>query len=68
MLALGAVCAARRPWVTVAWLGTQRLFDVGGAVALAGLLLVFVDSAVRQTRSLYLADARPEPETGEGPR
>jgi phosphatidylglycerophosphate synthase len=33
-----------------------RLFDVGGAIAMAGLLLMMVAAAVRHTRMLYFAE------------
>jgi hypothetical protein len=37
------------------------LFDVGGVVAIAGLAIVFVVSALRNTRALYLAEPLPRP-------
>jgi hypothetical protein len=35
------------------------LFDVGGAVAIAGLVITFVASAVANTRALYRAEPLP---------
>ena len=59
LLAAGAVRAAYDPWVTVAAVGPVRLFDVGAAVGAAGMLFVFMVSAVRNTRILY--DQEPMP-------
>jgi phosphatidylglycerophosphate synthase len=58
VIAVGAFSVASRPWVHVAGLRV-RLLDVGGAVAAAGLLLVFAASAIRNTRALYLAEPLP---------
>ena len=56
VLAAGALAAVRSPVVDVAgW--HARLFDIGGVVATAGLLLTFVISAISNTREL----ARREP-------
>ena len=35
------------------------LFDVGGVVAIAGLVLTFIVSAVSNTRALYRAEPMP---------
>jgi phosphatidylglycerophosphate synthase len=62
LLAIGALKAAINPIVTVAFFGSVRLFDLGGAVALLGLAVVFIWSAIRNARALYLAEpihARP---------
>jgi len=56
VLAIGAIEMVRTPWVSIASLPPMRLFDVGGLVALAGLALVFVVSAVRNTTALYRAE------------
>jgi len=51
VLAAGALAAVRSPVVDVAgW--HARLFDIGGVVATAGLLLTFVISAISNTREL----------------
>jgi phosphatidylglycerophosphate synthase len=55
ILAVGVVQLAWRPWVTL-FGGTYLLFDVGGIVAIAGLLLAFAVSALRNTRALYLEE------------
>ena len=58
VLAIGAVFVAIDPWVEVA--GRRLLlFDVGGVVATAGLLAVFVASSIRNARALYAADPLP---------
>src|SRR4029077_1073802 len=55
LLAAGGFYVAAHPWVDVAgW--TVRLLDVGGLVAIAGLIVAFVASAIRNTRALYLAE------------
>ena len=59
LLAAGALKAAQSPDVTIAALGTFRLFDIGAVVASAGLAVVFLASAVWNTRRLYLAEPMP---------
>ena len=58
LLALGTLQIMRTPFVTI---GGERmlLFDVGGAVAIAALLLTFVASAIRNGRLLYALEPRP---------
>ena len=58
VLAAGAVRAAFDPLIAVGG-HEMRLFDVGGAVAVAGMLIVFVVTAARNTRALFRADRRP---------
>jgi phosphatidylglycerophosphate synthase len=58
LLAIGAVFVARHPWIHVVG-GPARLLDVGGIVAIAGLTTVFVASAIRNTRALYVAEPLP---------
>jgi phosphatidylglycerophosphate synthase len=60
VLAAGAIKAALSPSVTVPVLGTVKLFDLGGAVAIAGMLVALVAISVRNTRDLAAADPRPE--------
>jgi len=55
---IGAIYAARRAWISLPWLGMQRLFDVGGSVALAGLIAAFLWSSLQQTLELYRAEPR----------
>ena len=55
VLAVGIVRLYVQPTVAIAgWTG--HLLDVGGVVAIAGLGLAFVVSAMRNTRALYLAE------------
>jgi phosphatidylglycerophosphate synthase len=59
VIAAGAVRAAYEPSVLAGRFGPIALFDVGGAIASAALLVVFVASAIRNTRCLYSAERRP---------
>jgi len=59
ILAIGTLYLLHKPWVHLGSLGVRRLFDVGGTVAIAGLALKFVVSAVRNTHALYLAERLP---------
>jgi phosphatidylglycerophosphate synthase len=56
VLAAGALALMRSPWVAPFGLGPVRLFDLGALVAIPGLLLAFLVSAGRTTRSLYRAE------------
>jgi phosphatidylglycerophosphate synthase len=56
VLAIGVVKIVWTPWVSLGQLGSIRLFDLGGVVALAGLLVAFAASAVRNTWALYEAE------------
>jgi phosphatidylglycerophosphate synthase len=58
LLAIGAVFVARHPWIHVGGV-PARLLDVGGIVATIGLVVVFVVSAIRNTRTLYRAEPLP---------
>jgi phosphatidylglycerophosphate synthase len=64
LLAAGAIRAALDPVVTLGVLGTVRLFDVAGVVGIAGLSIVFVVSAIRNTRALYRAEPLPPRRNG----
>lgn len=55
VLAIGIVQLFVRPMVQLAG-QSYHLFDVGGVVAIAGLLTAFTVSAVRNARALYLAE------------
>jgi phosphatidylglycerophosphate synthase len=59
LLAIGTVRAAYDPWVSLGGLGAIRLFDLGGLVAAASLVGVFIASAVGNTRALYIAEPLP---------
>lgn len=56
VLAIGALSLLHTPIVTLGSAGAYRLFDLGGLVAIMGLLAVFVVSAVRNTCALYRAE------------
>ena len=58
LLAIGTVQLMRSDLVTIAG-GRHLLFDVGGIVAIAGLIITFVASAVANTRALYIAEPLP---------
>ncbi len=58
LLAAGGFYVAAHPSVDLAGLRV-RLLDVSGLIAIAGLVLVFVASAIRNTRALYLAEPLP---------
>jgi archaetidylinositol phosphate synthase len=58
LLAVGNLVALHRPTVELAghlWL----LFDVGGVVAIVGMLAIFVASAIANGRRLFRAEPRP---------
>ena len=59
VLMIGALKAAVSPVVQVPLVGAIRLFDIGGIVALAGLGIAFIVSAVTTTRALYRAEPIP---------
>src|SRR4029077_15280045 len=58
LLAVGAAYVSRHPWVEIAG---QRvlLLDVSAVIATVGLVIVFIVSAIRNTRALYLAEPLP---------
>ncbi len=56
LLAIGTVYVLHEPWVHWGAIGDFRLFDVGGAIAIAGLVLKLVVCAVRNAHTLYLAE------------
>ena len=56
VLAVGALALMRGPDVVLAGLGPYLLFDVGGSVAIAGLAVTFVASAIGNGRALYEAE------------
>jgi phosphatidylglycerophosphate synthase len=60
LVAAGAFYAAGHPWIELAGIHA-RLLDVNGLIAVAGLALAFVASAIRNTRALYLAEPLPSP-------
>jgi archaetidylinositol phosphate synthase len=60
LLALGTLMLYTRPRVAPFGLGPFLLFDVGGVVTSAGLLVAFIWSAVRGTVQLYQAEPLPK--------
>ena len=73
-LAIGSLRLLGSDFVTIAG-GNYLLFDVGGVVAIIGLVVTFIASAITNTRLLYLAEPlpprgssaiplRPQPEGG----
>ena len=61
VLAMGALKAVSSPWIALGRPLEVRLFDLGGIVAIAGLALAFIVSAVRNTLALSAAEPRPAP-------
>ena len=59
LIAAGAIKAAFGPLVTVPVIGQIALFDLGGAIAIGGMIVTFVVSSVSNTRALYLAEPLP---------
>jgi phosphatidylglycerophosphate synthase len=60
ILSIGTLYVLYRPWVNLGSLGMFRLFDVGGVVAIAGLALKIVVSAVRNGYALYMEERLPQ--------
>ena len=65
LLAIGSLRLLQSDFVTIAGVD-YLLFDVGGVVAIAGLVVTFVASAIANTRALYVAE--PLPTRHAGPR
>jgi len=61
VLAIGTLALFGDPHVDLGVLGRYRLFDVGGAVAAAGLVVALAVAAVRNTRVLSRLEPRREP-------
>jgi phosphatidylglycerophosphate synthase len=58
VLAIGALWLMVRPDVTL-FGEVYRLFDVGGAVAIAGMAITLIVTVISHTRALYLAEPIP---------
>jgi phosphatidylglycerophosphate synthase len=56
ILAIGAIKAAFDPTISLPFIDSAKLFDVGGVIALKGLVVAFIWSAIRNTRTLYVAE------------
>jgi len=59
VLAIGVLKAAQTPAVHIGVLGPVRLFDLGGVIAVTGLVAAFIASAARNTGALYKAEPLP---------
>ncbi len=59
VIAIGALQAARDPWVSITGIGPVRLFDLGAVIAAAGMVIAFLVSSARNTAALYAAEPRP---------
>ncbi len=59
VLAIGALKVVASPIVTLAIAGPVRLFDAGGAVAIAGMSAALLISAARNVRTLYGQETIP---------
>jgi phosphatidylglycerophosphate synthase len=59
LLAIGALKAASSPLVSLAGSPPVLLFDLGGVIAIGGLAIAFIASAVRNTRTLYAEEPLP---------
>jgi len=56
LLAVGALYLLHNPWVHIGGYGPFLLFDVGGVIAIVGMVAVMLYSAIRNTRALYKAE------------
>ena len=60
LLSVGALAAMSQPHVQPFGLGPFQLFDIGGFIGAIGMAVVFVLSAARNTRALYIAEPLPD--------
>jgi archaetidylinositol phosphate synthase len=58
ILSIGTLYLLHKPWISLGGKGPFLLFDVGGVVAIAGLLSAFLYSTIRNARLLYRAEPR----------
>ena len=56
LLAAGALAVIDSPTVDVFGLGQARLWDIGGVIGAAGMIMTFVISSARNVRALYLEE------------
>ena len=59
LLSIGALVAITRPVVSPFGLGPVALFDLGGAISVAGMAVAFVASTWRNAGVLYRAEPLP---------
>ena len=57
VLSVGVLYLLHNPWVHIAGHGPYLLFDVGGVVAIVGMIAVLLYSAVKNTYALYKAES-----------
>ena len=58
LLAAGAVAAIDSPWIRPFGIGEVRLFDLGGMIGAAGMVIAFVVSSTANVRALYLEETK----------
>jgi archaetidylinositol phosphate synthase len=58
LLSIGTLYLLHKPWIYLGGKGPFLLFDVGGVVAIAGLVSAFLYSVIRNARLLYRAEPR----------
>jgi phosphatidylglycerophosphate synthase len=58
VLAAGTLYLLHDPWIHLGGKGPFLLFDIGGIIAVAGLIVAFLVSAIRNTRLLYRAEPK----------
>jgi archaetidylinositol phosphate synthase len=58
LIAIGALKLLGGGWVRPFGLGPYRLFDIGGVCAAAGLVVIFIVNAARNTIALYREETR----------
>jgi phosphatidylglycerophosphate synthase len=68
VLSLGAIALRGNPHVSFGALGRAQLFDVGGVVAIAGLLVALGWAIVQNTSALARLEPRREPERAKRPK
>ncbi len=59
LLAAGSIVLLFRPWVYIGPYGPYRLFDVGGLIGLAGMLVMVTAASLRNTAALYREEPLP---------
>lgn len=59
LLAIGVLKAAQAPLISNSVTGPVRLFDVGGVIAVVGLVAAFLVSGIGNVRALYAAEPLP---------
>jgi archaetidylinositol phosphate synthase len=61
VLAMGIAMLHTHAWVTPFDVEPVRLFDIGGVIAIVGLVVAFATAAIRTTIFLYRAEPLPKP-------